>query len=83
VWGRGASDDKGSGVLPPIQALEAILLGAGSASGSEGGMLPINIKIMLEGEEEVGGWGQGHSDGRTRGWLAWLWECRCQAGEVS
>ncbi|PSC68017.1 peptidase M20 [Micractinium conductrix] len=52
-WGRGASDDKGSGVLPPVQALEAILKsGAGGGGGPP--QLPINIKVMLEGEEEVG-----------------------------
>ncbi|KAL4449390.1 hypothetical protein ABPG77_007034 [Micractinium sp. CCAP 211/92] len=49
-WGRGVSDDKGSGVLPPIQALEAVLR---SSSGG-GPALPINVKLMLEGEEEVG-----------------------------
>ncbi|KAL4448121.1 hypothetical protein ABPG75_005340 [Micractinium tetrahymenae] len=54
-WGRGVSDDKGSGVLPPIQALEAILKGGGGGGGSGGPpALPINVKLMLEGEEEVG-----------------------------
>ncbi|KAL4853058.1 Cytosolic non-specific dipeptidase [Chlorella vulgaris] len=46
AWGRGVDDDKGSGVLPPIQALEALL--------ASGGSVPINVKVMLEGEEEVG-----------------------------
>lgn len=52
-WGRGVDDDKGSGILPPIQALEAILKG-NNASGVSPLLLPLNVKLMLEGEEEVG-----------------------------
>ncbi|GAB4821211.1 hypothetical protein N2152v2_008257 [Parachlorella kessleri] len=44
-WGRGVDDDKG-GLLPTLQALEAIL--------KSGGRLGINVKLMYEGEEEVG-----------------------------
>lgn len=46
LFGRGADDDKG-GLLPPIQAAEAVLR-------ASRGMLPINLKFMIEGEEEVG-----------------------------
>ncbi len=45
IWGRGASDDKG-GMLTPILAVEAMLKTNGS--------LPVNIKFLFEGEEEVG-----------------------------
>ena len=43
---RGATDDKGQSYAH-IKAVEAIL--------QERGELPINVKIILEGEEEVGG----------------------------
>jgi acetylornithine deacetylase/succinyl-diaminopimelate desuccinylase-like protein len=45
LFGRGASDDKG-GLLGAVQAVEAVL-----KSDSK---LPINVKFMLEGEEEIG-----------------------------
>lgn len=45
LFGRGASDDKG-GMLTPILAVEAMLATAGR--------LPVNIKFLFEGEEEVG-----------------------------
>ena len=45
VYGRGCSDDKGN-LLLPIQAAEAIL-------GTDNN-LPINLKFLLEGEEEIG-----------------------------
>lgn len=48
LYGRGASDDKGQ-VMLVLAAIEAWIKG-------EGG-LPINIKILLEGEEEAGGEG--------------------------
>ncbi len=46
VYARGASDDKGQ-VLANIKALEALRRSRGS--------LPVNVKFLIEGEEEVGG----------------------------
>jgi len=48
IYARGAVDDKGQVVLQ-VKALESLLVGAGS--------LPINVRVLLEGEEEVGGEG--------------------------
>ncbi len=45
LFGRGASDDK-SGVMTSIWAVEAML--------SENGTLPVNVKFLFEGEEEIG-----------------------------
>ncbi len=45
IFGRGASDDK-SGVMISIWAVEAML--------SKDGKLPVNIKFLFEGEEEIG-----------------------------
>jgi acetylornithine deacetylase/succinyl-diaminopimelate desuccinylase-like protein len=45
LYARGASDDKG-----PV----AIALGAIEALLARDGALPVNIKILLEGEEEIG-----------------------------
>lgn len=45
VYARGASDDKGNLVLP-IHAVEALLQTAGA--------LPVNVKFLLEGQEEIG-----------------------------
>ena len=45
IYGRGASDDKGN-MLAPILAVEAIL-----KSNSK---LPVNIKFLFEGQEEIG-----------------------------
>ena len=46
VYARGASDDKGQ-VLANIKALEALQ--------QQHGQLPVNVKFLIEGEEEVGG----------------------------
>lgn len=48
MYGRGASDDK-SGVLLAIIAVEAMLKTSGT--------LPVNVKFILEGQEEVGSLG--------------------------
>ncbi len=45
IYGRGASDDKGN-MLAPILALESLLAADGT--------VPVNVKLLLEGEEEVG-----------------------------
>lgn len=45
LFGRGSSDDKG-GIMMHLAAIASCLKGAGS--------LPINIKVLIEGEEEVG-----------------------------
>ena len=45
VYGRGSSDDKGN-LLVPVQAVEALL--------ADGGSLPVNVKFLLEGQEEIG-----------------------------
>jgi acetylornithine deacetylase/succinyl-diaminopimelate desuccinylase-like protein len=45
VYARGASDDKGN-MLVPILAVEALLKAEGS--------LPVNLKFLFEGQEEIG-----------------------------
>jgi acetylornithine deacetylase/succinyl-diaminopimelate desuccinylase-like protein len=45
IYARGAADDKGQ-VFMHIKAVEAFL--------KNGGTLPVNIRFMIEGEEEVG-----------------------------
>jgi len=45
IFARGAADDKGQ-VFVHLKALEALL--------ARTGRLPINVKVILEGEEEVG-----------------------------
>jgi acetylornithine deacetylase/succinyl-diaminopimelate desuccinylase-like protein len=45
IYARGAADDKGQ-VFMHFKAIEAYL--------KQGGHLPVNLKIILEGEEEVG-----------------------------
>lgn len=45
LYARGASDDKGQ-VFIHLKAVEAIM--------KESGRLPVNIKMLIEGEEEVG-----------------------------
>ncbi len=45
IFGRGASDDK-SGVMTSIWAVETLL--------GKDGKLPVNVKFLFEGEEEIG-----------------------------
>jgi acetylornithine deacetylase/succinyl-diaminopimelate desuccinylase-like protein len=45
IYARGAADDKGQ-VFMHLKAIEAHL--------KQGGTLPVNIKLVIEGEEEVG-----------------------------
>ena len=44
IWARGADDDKGQGFMH-IKAFEALV---------KNDKLPVNVKFMLEGEEEIG-----------------------------
>ncbi|KAI8476053.1 MAG: peptidase M20 [Monoraphidium minutum] len=44
-WGRGVDDDKG-GLLGAVHAVESYLKGPGK--------LPVNVKFLLEGQEEIG-----------------------------
>jgi acetylornithine deacetylase/succinyl-diaminopimelate desuccinylase-like protein len=46
IYARGASDDKGQ-IFMHFKAVEAHLMGSGC--------LPVNLKVIVEGEEEVGG----------------------------
>jgi len=55
IYARGAADDKGQ-VFMHFKAVEAHL--------KQEGRLPVNIKLMIEGEEEVG---SEHLDGFIRG----------------
>src|SRR5208337_3651534 len=48
IYARGAVDDKGQ-VWAQIKALESLL--------ASGGKLPLNVRVLFEGEEEVGGEG--------------------------
>ncbi len=47
IYARGAVDDKGQ-LWMQVKALEALMQ-------ANGGKLPINVKVLFEGEEEVGG----------------------------
>src|SRR5690349_10665819 len=47
IYARGAVDDKGQ-LWMEIKAIEALMTG-------HGGKLPLNVKFIIEGEEEVGG----------------------------
>lgn len=46
LYARGASDDKGQ-IMAHIKAVECLM--------STAGRLPINVKFLVEGEEEIGG----------------------------
>ncbi len=58
IYARGAVDDKGQ-MYMHIKALESLFEASSEDGALEGerrhGTLPINIRIILEGEEEVGG----------------------------
>ena len=47
IYARGAVDDKGQ-MWMHVKALESLM-------NAHGGRLPVNIKVLMEGEEEVGG----------------------------
>ena len=47
IYARGATDDKGQ-LWMEVKALESLMQ-------AHGGKLPINVKVIFEGEEEVGG----------------------------
>ena len=47
IYARGAVDDKGQ-LWMEVKALEALMKAGG-------GKLPLNVKVIIEGEEEVGG----------------------------
>jgi acetylornithine deacetylase/succinyl-diaminopimelate desuccinylase-like protein len=49
IYARGAVDDKGQ-MYMHIKALEALF-------EANGGKLPVNVRVLIEGEEEVGGEG--------------------------
>ena len=49
IYARGAVDDKGQ-MYMHVKALEILLR-------AHGGKLPLNVRVILEGEEEVGGEG--------------------------
>src|SRR6266545_1107278 len=47
LYGRGTADDKGQ-MYMHIKAMEAL-------RAAKGGPLPVNVKFLIEGEEEIGG----------------------------
>ena len=49
IYARGAVDDKGQ-MWMHVKALESMMVAGGGA-------LPVNVKVLIEGEEEVGGEG--------------------------
>src|SRR5271170_2043967 len=49
IYARGAVDDKGQ-MWMHVKALESLMVGGG-------GTLPVNVRVIVEGEEEVGGEG--------------------------
>ena len=54
LYARGAVDDKGQ-MWMHVKALESLL----QADGANG-LLPVNVRVLVEGEEEVGGEGIAH-----------------------
>jgi acetylornithine deacetylase/succinyl-diaminopimelate desuccinylase-like protein len=55
VYARGAVDDKGQ-MYMHLKALESLFQASKNGTGN-GGKLPVNVRVILEGEEEVGGEG--------------------------
>jgi acetylornithine deacetylase/succinyl-diaminopimelate desuccinylase-like protein len=53
IYARGAVDDKGQ-MYMHVKAIESLLA---SAKDAATGKLPLNVRVILEGEEEVGGEG--------------------------
>ena len=56
LYARGAVDDKGQ-MYMHLKALESLFASSRDESGEKAGKLPLNIRVLLEGEEEVGGEG--------------------------
>ncbi len=54
LYARGAVDDKGQ-MWMHVKALESLMRAASAAGGPPG--LPVNVRVIVEGEEEVGGEG--------------------------
>jgi acetylornithine deacetylase/succinyl-diaminopimelate desuccinylase-like protein len=54
LYARGAVDDKGQ-MYMHLKALESLF--QSSKEGAREGKLPVNVRVILEGEEEVGGEG--------------------------
>ncbi|HEX4019635.1 MAG TPA: dipeptidase [Acidobacteriaceae bacterium] len=54
IYARGAVDDKGQ-MYMHVKALESLM--QAGRDGNSGGRLPLNIRLIIEGEEEVGGEG--------------------------
>jgi acetylornithine deacetylase/succinyl-diaminopimelate desuccinylase-like protein len=54
LYARGAVDDKGQ-MYMHLKALESLF--ETGRNGASGGKLPVNVRVILEGEEEVGGEG--------------------------
>jgi acetylornithine deacetylase/succinyl-diaminopimelate desuccinylase-like protein len=53
IYARGAVDDKGQ-VMAQVKALES-LFAADASLLAANGSLPLNVRVLFEGEEEVGG----------------------------
>src|SRR6185437_9501275 len=54
LYARGAVDDKGQ-MYMHLKALESLFQASNNAAAK--GTLPVNVRVILEGEEEVGGEG--------------------------
>jgi len=74
LYARGASDDKGN-MLLPIFAVEAWLKGDGA--------LPLNVKFLLEGQEEIGSPGLPAFIREHRALLSCDWVVSADGGQLS